>query len=62
MVWDPVSKSQTRQLASLLHELVDDYPTLNTGSKNTTTLMRAISMKINISLDEDTFMPLFTNE
>ncbi|XP_067945855.1 PAX3- and PAX7-binding protein 1-like [Watersipora subatra] len=62
MVWDPVSKSQTKNLTNLLHEMVDLYPSLHSGSKTTATLMRAISMKINISLDEDTFMPLFPAE
>jgi len=62
MVWDPVSKTQTHNLATLLHGLVDTYPTLNTSSKNTATLLKSISLRINVSLDEDTFMPLFANE
>jgi len=60
MVWDPVSTSQTKSLTGLLHELVEDYPSLNSSSKNTATLLKAVVHRINTSLDEDTFMPLYT--
>ena len=62
MVWDPVSTSQTKCLTGLLHELVEDYPSLNSSSKNTVTLLKAVVHRINTSLDEDTFMPLYTPE
>lgn len=62
MVWDPLSKSQTQRLSALLHRLVDQYPTLNSSSKNTANLLKSLSSRIAISLDEDTFMPLYSKE
>lgn len=62
MVWDPVSVSQTNRLGALVRNLVDTYPTISSTSKNTVNLLEAISAKIVTSLDEDTFMPLYSKE
>lgn len=62
MVWDPMSVSQTSRLSALVNNLIESFPTMSSKSKNTVSLLEAISSKIITSLDEDTFMPLYSKE
>jgi len=62
MAWDPMSTSHTERLAATLHEYIDTYPTLTAQSKMMNSLLQALSDRFTLSLDEDTFMPLFSAE
>ncbi|XP_022100458.1 PAX3- and PAX7-binding protein 1-like [Acanthaster planci] len=61
-VWDPVSSTQTNRLVSLIHKLVEDYPTVNSDSKNTRDLLKALVERMRRTLDEDVYMPLFPKD
>ncbi|XP_038077839.1 PAX3- and PAX7-binding protein 1-like [Patiria miniata] len=61
-VWDPVSTTQTNRLVSLVHKLVEDYPTVNSDSKNTREFLKALVDRMRRTLDDDVYMPLFPKD
>ncbi|XP_071801603.1 PAX3- and PAX7-binding protein 1-like isoform X2 [Asterias amurensis] len=61
-VWDPMSTIQTNRLVSLIHKLVEDYPTVTGDSKSTRDLLKALVDRMRRTLDEDVYMPLFPKD
>uniref|UniRef100_A0A915CT51 GCF C-terminal domain-containing protein n=1 Tax=Ditylenchus dipsaci TaxID=166011 RepID=A0A915CT51_9BILA len=55
---DCLSLKQSKNLASLLHSLVDDFPTVNGTSKPLLNVLSAIYHKAKASIEADTFVPL----
>uniref|UniRef100_A0A915DJP4 GCF C-terminal domain-containing protein n=1 Tax=Ditylenchus dipsaci TaxID=166011 RepID=A0A915DJP4_9BILA len=60
--WDCLSLKQSKNLASLLHSLVDDFPTVNGTSKPLLNVLSAIYHKAKASIEADTFVPLYSKE
>ncbi|GAB6030568.1 GC-rich sequence DNA-binding factor [Chamberlinius hualienensis] len=58
-IWDPMSTSQTLRLVSLIKKMVENYPTLNSQSNTTKTLLQTLVARIRKTLDEDVFVPLY---
>lgn len=59
-VWDPLSSSQTSRLVAFMRRLIKDYPTVLHGdNRNTQELLKTILIRIQRSLDDDIFLPLF---
>jgi GC-rich sequence DNA-binding factor len=58
-VYDPFSSSQTKNFSSLISNLIDLYPTINSQSENSKKLFETIVNKIKTCLDRDIFVPLY---
>lgn len=60
--WDPLSLSQSTNLANLLRTWIAEYPTMAGSSRQVMTLLEAIRKKAKSSIDDDTFVPLYSKE
>lgn len=61
-VWDPLSSRQTDRLVSLLHSLIEDFPTVSIHSKPAQELLNAVTLKLRQTIDSDVYIPLFATK
>ncbi|CAH8628217.1 unnamed protein product [Schistosoma curassoni] len=58
--WDPLSEKQSLQLVNLMHNLCSTYPTICIGSRPTEKLFTSIVKRIENTIQEDIFIPLYS--
>ncbi|CAL1280131.1 unnamed protein product [Larinioides sclopetarius] len=61
-VWNPLSTSETTKLVNLVKNMHETYPTINGKSKQLLNLLQAVTIRINKSLADDIFIPLYPKE
>nr|VZI19327.1 unnamed protein product [Spirometra erinaceieuropaei] len=57
--WDPLSTSQSLRLVKTVRSLVTQWPTVNTDSLSTKQLFEAILKRMEVTIQEDIFIPLY---
>lgn len=60
--WDPLSQKQCSRLGFLLSSLVDECPTLVPSSRSVKRLLEAIRQRVQESIDEDLFVPIYSKQ
>ncbi|CAI2733347.1 unnamed protein product [Schistosoma spindalis] len=58
--WDPLSEKQSLQLVNLMNNLCSTYPTICIGSRPTEKLFTSIVKRIENTIQEDIFIPLYS--
>ncbi|KAK4476207.1 hypothetical protein MN116_000688 [Schistosoma mekongi] len=58
--WDPLSEKQSMQLVSLMCNLCSTYPTICIGSRPTEKLFTSIVKRIENTIQDDIFIPLYS--
>ncbi|CAH8560364.1 unnamed protein product [Schistosoma turkestanicum] len=58
--WDPLSEKQSLQLVNLMQNLCSTYPTICIGSRLTENLFTTIVKRIENTIQEDIFIPLYS--
>ncbi|XP_018654479.1 putative gc-rich sequence DNA-binding factor [Schistosoma mansoni] len=58
--WDPLSEKQSLQLVNLMRNLCSTYPTICIGSRPTEKLFTSIVKRIENTIQEDIFIPLYS--
>ena len=61
-VWNPMSSTQTKVVANILHQLVDEYPTIHMDSKPVQALVKSVVLRLKRTLNEDIYMPLYSKD
>ena len=59
-VWDPLSSSQTQNLINNIKHVIEEFPTIESETKNIKQLKMSLVKKFQDSLNEDIFIPLMT--
>ncbi|TPP65861.1 PAX3-and PAX7-binding protein 1 [Fasciola gigantica] len=57
--WDPLSGRESQQLFHLVQDLTTTYPTLCVGSRLTEQLFETIVRRMEVTIQEDIFIPLY---
>ncbi|VDP98600.1 unnamed protein product [Trichobilharzia regenti] len=57
--WDPLSEKQSSRLVNLMQDLSSTYPTVRIGSRPTEKLFTSIVKRIENTIQEDIFIPLY---
>ncbi|VDL91180.1 unnamed protein product [Schistocephalus solidus] len=57
--WDPLSTNQSQRLVKTVRSLVTQWPTVNTDSLSTKQLFEAILKRMEVTIQEDVFIPLY---
>ncbi|KAF8568325.1 hypothetical protein P879_01960 [Paragonimus westermani] len=57
--WDPLSHRESVRLVSLIRKLTNDYPSVCIGSRPTEQLFATIVKRIEVTIQEDIFIPLY---
>ncbi|KAI1713858.1 GC-rich sequence DNA-binding factor-like protein domain-containing protein [Ditylenchus destructor] len=60
--WNPLSLRQSMNLSKVLNSLAGHYPTVNASSKQMLDVLNAIYARAKASIEEDTFVPLYSKE
>uniref|UniRef100_A0A914HZQ4 GCF C-terminal domain-containing protein n=1 Tax=Globodera rostochiensis TaxID=31243 RepID=A0A914HZQ4_GLORO len=60
--WDPLSLSESSNLAQLLRSLVEEYPVANANSKRMQEVLEGVYGRLRDTIDRDTFVPLYSKE
>lgn len=60
--WNPMSLSESRNLAKLLNTIVNEYPTAISSSKRVINVLTLLYKKAKVSIDEDMFVPIYSKE
>ncbi|CAH8636379.1 unnamed protein product [Heterobilharzia americana] len=58
--WDPLSEKQSLRLVTLIREFSSTYPTVRIGSRPTEKLFTSIVKRIENTIQEDIFIPLYS--
>lgn len=61
-IWDPLSTSQTLRLVGIVNKFIRDYPNLNESSSQVLTLFMAILTKIQGSIENDVYIPMYDKQ
>ncbi|CAF0931126.1 unnamed protein product [Rotaria sordida] len=61
-IYDPLSSKQTKNLVKTIENIFQTYPTMTDDSKNVQTLLKAIVDRLQRSLDDDIYIPLYPKE
>ncbi|KAF6777335.1 hypothetical protein AHF37_03209 [Paragonimus kellicotti] len=57
--WDPLSRRESTRLVNLISKLINDYPSVCIGSRPTEQLFATIVKRIEVTIQEDIFIPLY---
>ncbi|VDP85694.1 unnamed protein product, partial [Echinostoma caproni] len=60
--WDPLSGRESHQLVHLIRDLTVTYPTLCAGSRSTEQLFETIVKRMEVTIQEDIFIPLYPKQ
>ncbi|KAF7639747.1 GCFC domain-containing protein [Meloidogyne graminicola] len=60
--WDPLSLTESTNLATLLRSLINDYPVANLNSKKMKEILECLNLRIRDVLENDTFVPLYSKD
>ncbi|CAL8084945.1 unnamed protein product [Calicophoron daubneyi] len=58
--WDPLSSHESLRLVELVRELTTTYPTIGVGSRATEQLFATIVKRMELTIQEDIFIPLYS--
>ncbi|CAF1119634.1 unnamed protein product [Rotaria sp. Silwood1] len=61
-IYDPLSLKQTTNLVKTIENIFQTYPTMTDDSKNVQNLLKAIVDRLQRSLDDDIYIPLYPKE
>ncbi|CAF1071444.1 unnamed protein product [Adineta steineri] len=61
-IYDPLSLKQTTNLVKIIENIFQTYPTMTDDSKNVKTLLKSIVDRLQRSLDDDIYIPLYPKE
>ncbi|CAF2222603.1 unnamed protein product [Rotaria magnacalcarata] len=61
-IYDPLSAKQTKSLVKTIENIFQTYPTMTDDCKNVQILLKAIVDRLQRSLDDDIYIPLYPKE
>ncbi|UJR25042.1 hypothetical protein I4U23_006402 [Adineta vaga] len=61
-IYDPLSSKQTNNLVKLIENIFQTYPTMTDDSKTVQVLLKSIADRLQRSIDDDIYIPLYPKE
>ncbi|GAA55140.1 GC-rich sequence DNA-binding factor [Clonorchis sinensis] len=58
--WDPLSRRESERLVAIMRNLTANYPTVRVGSRPTEQLFTTIVKRLEVTVQEDIFIPLYS--
>ncbi|OON21700.1 GC-rich sequence DNA-binding factor-like protein [Opisthorchis viverrini] len=58
--WDPLSRRESERLVALMKDLTTNYPSVRVGSRPTEQLFTTIVKRLEVTVQEDIFIPLYS--